>query len=315
MTHKKVIIRNDQGADVEAVAPVIVSASRSTDIPAFYAQWFFNRLDKGHVSWRNPFNGKYSYVSFDQTRFIVFWSKNPKPLIPYLNILKSKGIGFYIQFTLNDYDAESLEPGVPALDERIDTFHQIVDQFGLGSIVWRFDPLILTENISSSALLDKIGGIAEKLRGYTDKLVFSFADICSYKSVERNLRTSGINYHEWTPESMKDFARKLCDIHLPVRLATCAESIDLQQFGIAHNRCVNPELIAQRSPNDAILQQFLQQVTGDSGQRKHCGCILSKDIGAYNTCPHLCRYCYANYSPQTVLHNHHSHSSTSESLI
>ena len=110
MAHKKIVIRNEQDVDVEAIAPVIVSASRATDIPAFYADWFFNRLDKGYASWRNPFNGKNSYVSFANTRFVVFWSKNPKPLIPYLPILQEKGIGFYIQFTLNDYDAEQLEP-------------------------------------------------------------------------------------------------------------------------------------------------------------------------------------------------------------
>ena len=93
MAHKKIVIRNEQGIDVEAIAPVIVSASRATDIPAFYADWFFNRLDKGYASWRNPFNGKDSYVSFANTRFVVFWSKNPKPLIPYLPILQEKGMG------------------------------------------------------------------------------------------------------------------------------------------------------------------------------------------------------------------------------
>ena len=92
MAHKKIAIRNEQGIDVEAIALVIVSASRATDIPAFYADWFFNRLDKGYASWRNPFNGKDSYVSFANTRFVLFWSKNPKPLIPYLPILQEKGI-------------------------------------------------------------------------------------------------------------------------------------------------------------------------------------------------------------------------------
>ena len=93
MAHKKIVIRNEQSVDVEAIAPVIVSASRATDIPAFYADWFFNRLDKGYLAWRNPFNGKDSYVSFANTRFVVFWSKNPKPLIPYLPILQEKGMG------------------------------------------------------------------------------------------------------------------------------------------------------------------------------------------------------------------------------
>ena len=246
MAHKKIVIRNEQGVDVEAIAPVIVSASRATDIPAFYADWFFNRLDKGYVSWRNPFNGKDSYVSFANTRFVVFWSKNPKPLIPYLPILQEKGIGFYIQFTLNDYDAEQLEPGVPRLAERIDTFKRIVDEYGVGSVVWRFDPLILTEKISPELLLHRISAIAEPLNGYLERLVFSFADIAGYRSVARNLRAAGINYREWDTEAMSAFARRLADMSHPFRLATCAEVIDLEEFGIEHNRCIDAELIARR---------------------------------------------------------------------
>ncbi|MDD6833059.1 MAG: DUF1848 domain-containing protein [bacterium] len=314
MAHKKIVIRNEQGVDVEAVAPVIVSASRATDIPAFYADWFFNRLDKGYASWRNPFSGKDSYVSFANTRFVVFWSKNPKPLIPYLPILQGKGIGFYIQFTLNDYDAEQLEPGVPLLAERIDTFKRIVDKYGLGSVVWRFDPLILSDKISPELLLHRISAIAEQLKGYTEKLVFSFADIAGYRSVARNLRAAGINYKEWDTETMLSFARRLADMRLPFRLATCAEAIDLEEFGIEHNRCIDPELIARRAPDDAELQSFLQRAKSDSGQRKLCGCILSKDIGAYNTCPHLCRYCYANYSPQMVMNNFRKRTNSSESI-
>ena len=315
MAHKKIVIRNEQSVDVEAIAPVIVSASRATDIPAFYADWFFNRLDKGYLAWRNPFNGKDSYVSFANTRFVVFWSKNPKPLIPYLPILKDKGIGFYIQFTLNDYDAEQLEPGVSRLAERIDTFKRIVDEYGLGSVVWRFDPLILTDKISQELLLHRISAIAELLNGFTEKLVFSFADIADYRSVARNLRAMGVNYREWNMEEMLTFARRLADMRLPFRLATCAEAIDLEDFGIEHNRCIDPELISRRSPDDAELQTFLQRAKPDSGQRKLCGCILSKDIGAYNTCPHLCRYCYANYLPQKVTQNFRKHTICSESII
>lgn len=315
MAHKKVIIRNGQNKDVEAIAPVIVSASRATDIPAFYADWFFNRLERGYLTWRNPFNGKDSYVSFAKARFVVFWSKNPIPLIPYLPILKEKGIGFYIQFTLNDYDAEKLEPGVPKLAERIDTFKKIVDEYGLGSVVWRFDPLILTDKISPELLLHRISAIAKQLKGYTEKLVFSFADIACYRSVARNLCAAGVNHREWNAESMVTFAHQLADLTLPFRLATCAEAIHLEDMGIEHNRCIDPTLIARRSPYDAELQSFLQRAKPDSGQRKLCGCILSKDIGAYNTCPHLCRYCYANYSPQMVMQNFRKRTIYSESIV
>lgn len=317
VNHEKIKIVNTAGAEVDAVAPVIVSASRATDIPAFYADRFFDRLERGYITWRNPFNGRDSYVSFAATRFIVFWSKNPELLIPYLNLLKDRGIGFYIQFTLNDYDKENFEPRVPGLPNRIDTFKRIVDEYGFGSVVWRFDPLILTDVITSDILLEKVGRIAEQLKGYTEKLVFSFADIASYRSVARNMRNFGVNYREWTISDMDDFARRLSEQNdsWNFELATCAEPLDLERYGIAHNRCIDPTLISRRAQNDVELQRFLHKVKRDSGQRKACGCILSKDIGAYNTCPHLCKYCYANYAPSTVLTNYRQHNHKSESII
>lgn len=113
MKSEKIKLTLDDGKIVDAQAPLIVSASRATDIPAFYSDWFFNRLNKGYIRWRNHYNDKDLYVSFDKTRFVVFWSKNPAPLLPLLPILKQKGIGCYIQYTLNDYVAEGLEPNVP----------------------------------------------------------------------------------------------------------------------------------------------------------------------------------------------------------
>ena len=115
-------IINHQGKTVEASAPVIVSASRSTDIPAFYSDWFINRFREGYVVWRNPFNQQPMYISFKNTKVIVFWTKNPKPLIPYLHELDEKGIHYYFQFTLNDYVAEGFEPKVPSVEQRVETF-------------------------------------------------------------------------------------------------------------------------------------------------------------------------------------------------
>ena len=307
MKHQTISICDDNGMQVLAQAPLIISASRATDIPAFYADWFFRRLDKVYVRWRNPFSGQGSYVSFGNTRFIVFWSKNPAPLLPYLPLLKERGIGCYIQFTLNDYEAEGLEPNVPTLTQRTDTFRRLVDALGIGAVVWRFDPLILTDKINIETLLDKIAHIGNVLAGYTEKLVFSFADIESYKKVSRNLRQSGINYREWDEESMHEFASRLSALNRnkwEFRLATCAERIDLSEYGIEHNRCIDPELISRLAPDDVILQNFLYNAKTDTGQRKACGCILSKDVGAYNTCPHGCLYCYANTSSASALSNY-----------
>ena len=177
MKHQYTKIISDNKEQAVAQVPVIISASRATDIPAFYSDWFFDRLAKGYVRWRNPFNAKDSYVSFANTRFVVFWSKNPAPLIPNLHILRERGIGCYVQYTLNDYEKDGLESNVPALQHRIDTFKRLVDTLGEGSVVWRFDPLVLTDTISEELLLVKIDIIAEHLRGYTENLVFSFAYI------------------------------------------------------------------------------------------------------------------------------------------
>ncbi len=203
-SHNHMELVNECGERVKALAPMIVSASRATDIPAFFSPGFFDRLDKGYCVWKNPYNGKDSYISFAETRFIVFWSKNPAPLLPYLPRLKERGIGFYIQYTLNNYEQEGLEPNVPKITDRIDTFKRIVDIYGVGSVVWRFDPLILTDKISVQELLDKVNRCALELSGYTEKLVFSFADIAGYRKVGANLHRAGVNYLEWTERDMLD---------------------------------------------------------------------------------------------------------------
>lgn len=256
----KIKIQRENGETVDAQAPIIVSASRSTDIPAFYADWFFHRLKVGYSAWTNPFNGLKSYVTYQNTRFIVFWSKNPLPLLNHLDYLEERNIGCYIQYTLNDYEKEKLEQGVPALQQRIDTFKQLVDKLGKGRVVWRFDPLILTDDISIDTLLAKMELIGDQLKGYTDKLVFSYADILSYRKVKANLEKSNIPYHEWTEPQMLDFAKELSALNKKwgYTLATCGEKVDLQQFGIEHNHCVDDALIIRLAYEDKELMDFLK---------------------------------------------------------
>lgn len=338
----KIKIQRENGETIDAQAPIIVSASRSTDIPAFYADWFFHRLKVGYSAWTNPFNGLKSYVTYQNTRFIVFWSKNPLPLLNHLDYLEERNIGCYIQYTLNDYEKEKLEQGVPALQQRIDTFKRLVDKLGKGRVVWRFDPLILTDDISIDTLLAKIEYIGDQLKGYTDKLVFSYADILSYRKVKANLEKSNIPYQEWTEAQMLDFAKKLSALNRRwgYTLATCGEKVDLQQFGIERNHCVDDALIIRFAYEDKALMDFLKVKTfpmpvpnlfgeseplpedaillpnntyathgdnRDKGQRQFCGCIVSKDIGEYNTCPHLCEYCYANSSKEIAVRNWKEH--------
>lgn len=166
-------------------------------------------------------------------------------------------------------------------------------------------------------LLEKIGNISLQLKGYTGKLVFSFADISSYKKVGRNLSQAEIRYREWDTHAMDDFTERLSSLNenWGLKIATCSEPIQLEQHGIEHNRCIDPELIARFAPNDSVLQNFLYKARHDNGQRKHCGCIISKDIGAYNTCPHGCVYCYANISPQSAIANYHHHNPIHDSIF
>lgn len=340
----KVRITLDDGSVVETTMhPVIVSASRATDIPAFYADWFFYRLQRGYSAWRNPFNNRLGYVSYQDTRFIIFWSKNPSPLLKHFDELDKRGIGCYIQYTLNDYEGDGLEQNVPPVQERIDTFRRIVDRLGVGHVVWRFDPLVLTDRIGTDELMEKIARIGDQLKGYTEKLVFSFADIATYRKVKHNLKESGINYTEWDEERMRDFAARLVELNRcwGYRLATCGEAIDLP--GMEHNSCIDHDLIIRLAHRDRALMEYLGVVkvpvqrdmfgnvelsTGgillddgmvaiqrkrmpDKGQRKACGCMVSKDIGQYDTCPHQCEYCYANASKAAALENWRRHKENS----
>jgi DNA repair photolyase len=340
MASDKIQVTRENGEVVDAQAPIIVSASRSTDIPAFHADWFLHRLKVGYSAWTNPFNGVRSYVAYDKTRLIVFWSKNPRPLLDKggcLDYLAEKGINCYIQYTLNDYVTEKLERGVPPLQDRIDTFKRLVDRLGFGRVIWRFDPMILTDSITTDDILTKAQYIGDQLKGYTEKMVFSYADIRTYRKVQSNLERNDIKFREFEEEDMHYIAKHLAALNSNwgFTLATCGEKIDLEQYGIEHNKCVDDDLMIKYFSEDERLMDFLgvEVVRGDlfnpqstiikhkknkdKGQRAFCGCIVSKDIGEYNTCPHLCEYCYANTSKETALKNwqRHKENSNAETII
>lgn len=346
---RKIVIQTDTGRDVEALAPIIISASRSTDIPAFYAKWFFNSLAKGYCVWYNPFNRQKMYVSFARCKVIVFWTKNPKPILPYLHELDERGIHYYFQVTLNDYTAEGFEPNVPSVEERIRTFRELSERIGHERIIWRFDPLILTPDITPRTLLNRIWKIGNQLKGYTNKLVFSFVDVKAYRKVQSNLvketsyftkeNVEDAEAKEWQRQVLAEGLAKLRDVWASegwnIRLATCTEDIDLAAYGIEHNRCLDGELMERVFGDDRELVYYLHTgrlpepdlfgglpdiPTGkknlkDKGQRKVCGCMVSKDIGMYDTCQHFCVYCYANTSRECVQRNALRHSYESESLI
>ncbi|MFP4041278.1 MAG: DUF1848 domain-containing protein [Bacteroidales bacterium] len=327
----EITISNDKGEDVNAKAPFIISASRATDIPAFYADWFFNRLQKGYLVWKNPFNGKATYISFANTKFIIFWSKNPKPIIPYLRRLDKLKIGYYFHFTLNDYETENLEPNVPSLHERLNTFKNLSGKIGKERVIWRFDPIIKTDHLSPSMVLERIEKIGNLINEYTTKLVFSFIQASPYKKVQNRLFKNSDQFssknpmdYEFTEKEKKIISSRLQKMaqQWNIGISSCAEPTDLSMYNISHNKCIDDNLIRNLYPNSKSLIHFLNtgktnlkekpQKTAlpclkDKGQRPACKCIYSKDIGKYNTCPHLCLYCYANSNPKTTLNNFLTH--------
>ncbi len=317
----------------QAITPIIITASRSTDIPAFYPEWFINRLKEGYVKWINPFNHQPLYVSFENIRLIVFWSKNPAPILQYLHFIDKRGINYYFQYTLNNYDDEGFEPNVPTIKERIETFRKLSLMIGKEKVIWRFDPLVLTDTMDVNRLLDKVKVVGDSIYEFTEKLVISFIDIKKYKTVDNRLSKHHIRCKEFTPELMEEIAKGISKLNerWGLDVSTCAEPVELSQYGIHHNKCVDDILIRRIFHDDNDLINFLDYHSGtmkisekvnnishplkDKGQRKTCGCIVSKDIGQYNTCGHLCLYCYANYSDKGVMRNMERHTPESDSII
>lgn len=323
MRHPRQRILTASG-ECEAVAPLIVSASRATDIPAFHGGWFMERLRAGHCLRRNPRNSRQvSVIALDSARVFVFWSKNPRPFLPHLREIAARGHAFYFQFTLNDYEAEGLEPHVPPSAQRIETFCRLSDMIGPERVVWRFDPLLLGGGLDVPRLLDRVDALGRRLAPYTEKLIFSFLDM--YRTTQLALRRHDPSLRAPDAAEMGRLAaglRRLADSwpH-PLRLAGCAEDMDLESYGIAHNACVDGELVRRLCPHDAAVQRLcgpppstqlaLLPLAGpcgaaaagpprDGSQRTACRCLPSRDIGEYSTCPHGCLYCYANQSEAVV---------------
>lgn len=270
---------------------MILSVSRRTDIPAFYSRWFINRIKEGYVYVRNPMNAhQVSKVKItpDVVDCIVFWTKNAAPLLPYLEELS--GYDYYFQFTVNSYEKE-IEPNVPPLENRIETFKALSEKLGSERVIWRYDPILFTLKYSPEKHLEMFSHIAEQLKGYTEKEVFSLVDIYPSKNAG-NLTKLGA--YTLPPDRLDEFCGELAGIaHANnFKIATCAEKIDLIKHGIEHNSCIDKELIERITESELDVKK--------DGQRPDCQCVKCDDIGSYDTCPHSCVYCYANFRPNVV---------------
>ena len=275
---------------------MIISASRRTDIPAFYSDWLFNRLKEGYVLVRNPLNAhQISKIKLtpDVVDCIVFWTKNPKPMINRLDELSD--YNYYFQFTLNSYSTD-IEPNVPSKDkEIIPTFKALSDKIGKERVVWRYDPILINQKYTIDYHFKYFRKLAELLDGKFEHCVISFVDY--YRKNSTSYKENNIS--ELEEQSVAEIAKGFAEISkkLGFTIKTCAEKYDLNRYGIVHGKCIDDEMIS------CIVGENIK-VQKDKNQREECGCVESIDIGLYNTCPHGCKYCYANYSSKIVAENY-----------
>ena len=285
---------------------MILSVSRRTDIPAFYSDWFFNRLKAGFVLVRNPMNiHQVSRIMLtpEMIDCIVFWSKNPRPMLSRLDELKD--YMYYFQFTINAYD-KGMEAGVPKKEGIISTFKELSGKIGKKRVIWRYDPILLTEQMDKEYHYRYFEEIAKRLSGYTETCVISFVDL--YKKTQQNLKDT--TAREPSMNEMNEMAARLFVIahRYGIAVQTCAEEIALESVGVKHGRCIDNALI-----EDLLGVKLV--VSKDPNQRKECGCVQSIDIGEYNTCAHGCKYCYANFKEGVVARNRAAHNPLSPLLV
>jgi len=260
---------------------VIISASRRTDIPAFYAEWLLRRLRAGYAETVNPFRpSQVTRVDLtpEHADGFVLWSKNPAPLLPFLPELMAFGIPFYLQFTVTPYDA-ALEPGVPPKSRVIDTFQRLSDQLGPQRLVWRYDPIIVTAAMTPSWHCEQFAALCAQLAPACCRCVISFVD--PYRSSPQISPVPDVAAMHAVAAGFSPIAASW---RLP--LFTCAEPIDLSSYGIAHGACIDSDLLG-------TLADRKLHIPRDRHQRPDCRCAKSIDLGRYGTCRHGCTYCYA----------------------
>ncbi len=282
---------------------MIISASRRTDIPTYYSDWFFNRIKEGSVCVRNPMNiHQVSRIDLspDVVDGIVFWTKNPIPMIDRLSELKK--YVYYFQFTVNSY-GKDIEPNVPLKkDIIIPAFKKLSSAVGKERVVWRYDPIFINEKYTVEYHKKYFRILCSELSRYTEKCSVSFIDI--YKNTERSMKKFNIRplTNDEIVEMMSSFV--ISAKNEGIYIDTCAEEYDLSPLGISHACCVDKQRFER-------LGNYTLKIGKDKSQRNTCGCIESVDIGAYNTCENGCVYCYANYSRTAAAKNYSEHDPSS----
>jgi len=287
---------------------MIISASRRTDIPAFYFEWFINRLKEGYVFIRNPFNRHLISkikLSSDVVDFIVFWTKDPLNMMDKLDHFDRFNIPYYILFTITPY-GKDIEPNLSEKTRIIETFIKLSERIGKTRVLWRYDPIFLTRRIDMEYHAQKFNYLASRLKGHTDKCIISFLTL--YAKCKRNLKS--VNLVDLNKQRKRKIAEAIYEISKDYNLdiKTCATEIDLQDIGIRRGKCIDDNLISKIIGKKILAKK-------DKYQRHLCRCVSSIDIGSYDTCRHNCLYCYANSNPGIVERNYKEHNPSSPLLF
>jgi len=292
---------------------MIISASRRTDIPAFYSHWFMNRIEAGYCEVPNPFNPKQVTrvcLKPEDVEVIVFWTRNASPLFRRLDELDSRGYRYYFLYTLMG-NPRALDPWCPSLEKALATFKSLSDRIGPERVMWRYDPIVLTRSTGAEFHKKTYETIAQQLRGRTRRSITSVVNV--YRKIKQRLtalRDKEMDLVECEAEAFGDLLMFMADAARDngMGLVSCAQERDLTPFGSQPGKCIDDGLIKEVFGLEVSHRK-------DPCQRKACGCVLSKDIGMYNTCLYGCAYCYATASFEKAKENHRRHDPNSSALI
>ena len=283
---------------------MIISASRRTDIPAFYSKWFIDKIKRGYCLKRNPFNYNMKRkisLNKEDVDGIVFWSKNPSPIFPFLEDLKD--FPYYFLFTLNSYE-QDIEVKVPPKDFLVSIFKKFSDKIGKERVIWRYDPIIFTKKYSFEYHLKSFDYYMQRLKNYTNICIFSFFDY--YKKLKKRTETFLFPQEETKIKLIEHFSK--ISSNYGIELRACSEMIDYSSLGVYKSACIDKKLLEKISGKKIVVDK-------DRYQRKECLCSQSTDIGFYNTCGYQCSYCYAVNNYSSSLSNLKKHNPDSDFLI
>ncbi len=283
---------------------MVLNTGNRTDIPAFYSEWFARRLREGYVLSRNPYYPelvtRYE-LKPELVDVIVFCTKNPGPMLQHMDLLSPFRQFWHV--TITPY-GKDVEPGVPDKRQVIRDFRRLSEYVGPTAVCWRYDPIFIDQTYTLAYHLNAFEQMAAALEGATDRVIISFIDL--YEKTRRNFP----QVREVTKEERSELGAHISETAAKygMRVKACLEEASLSRFGIDVDGC-----FTQKDLERALGEEL--NVPPGSAPRKGCSCILGNDIGAYNTCAHFCRYCYANYDRETVLRNRQLHDPDSPLLV